>query len=354
MKKKMILAGIMFVFSIFVSLIVLYGKKDESVIINSVKKDNTTTITGQKKNIKSFTLSAAGDCTIGWDSKFGYQGRFDDIYNKVNDPSYFFKNVYPIFNTDDITIVNLEGTFTESNERREKSFNFKAPKEYVNVLTEGGVDIVSFANNHAYDYSESGYQDTLETLRDANIPSYGYNRYLIKEINGIKVGFFALMDIYGERYNEVDHALNYLKDKNCDLIIASMHMGIEKDYELSEFQTKMGHYLIDHGVDLVIGHHPHVIQGIEKYKDKYIVYSLANFVFGGNKNPNDKDTFIFQQTFTFEDDVLKLDDNINIIPASISSVSNVNNYQPTPLEGEEKTRVLNKILQKSTGFEYNN
>ena len=131
-----------------------------------------------------------------------------------------------------------------------------------------------------------------------------------------------------------------------------MHWGIEGDYKQCKAQIDMGHYLIDNGVDLVLGSHPHRIQGIEKYNDRFIVYSLSNFTFGANQNPNDKDTLIYQQTFTFHNDELLLDDNINIIPASQSGVKYVNNYQPIILEGSEKERVLNKILKYSSGFEY--
>ena len=131
-----------------------------------------------------------------------------------------------------------------------------------------------------------------------------------------------------------------------------MLWGIEGDYKQASFQEKMGRYMIDNGVDLVLGSHPHRIQGIEKYKGKYIVYSMANFSFGGNQNPPDKDTFIFQQTFNFIDGELALDDSIKIIPASVSGVKNVNNYQPVILEGEEKERVFNKIMKYSSGFDY--
>ena len=131
-----------------------------------------------------------------------------------------------------------------------------------------------------------------------------------------------------------------------------MHWGEEGSYEQTSAQIKMGHYLIDNGVDLVIGTHPHVIQGIEKYHDKYIIYSLANFVFGGNPNPKDKDTFIYQQTFTFKDNKLVLDDNINIIPASVSGTTKKNNYQPIIVTGERKEKVLNKIKKYSSNVKF--
>ena len=110
---------------------------------------------------------------------------------------------------------------------------------------------------------------------------------------------------------------------------------------------KLGHIAIDEGADLVIGSHPHVIQGYEKYNGRYIVYSLGNFCFGGNPNPSDKDCMIFQQTFTVTGNDVATDDNINVIPCSISSVSNSNNYQPTPATDDEKTRIEAKIKKSS-------
>ena len=114
----------------------------------------------------------------------------------------------------------------------------------------------------------------------------------------------------------------------------------------------MAHYMIDNGVDLVLGSHPHVLQGIEKYRGRYILYSMGNFCFGGNTDPADKDSMIFQQTFTFVNGELQQDDNIKIIPASVSGVSWCNNYQPVVLEGAEKQRVMEKIMRYSSGFEY--
>ncbi len=303
--------------------------------------------------IKTVTISAVGDCTIGWDPRYGYETRYDKYLDDNNgDYGYYFAKVKDLFSKDDLTIANLECVFTNSKNLVPKEFNLSSPPEFKEVLPKGNIDIVSFANNHTHDYGEEGYQDTLNTLDSINMPYYGYDKYLIKEVNGIKIGFFALLDIDCKNYNDIDTALSYLKEQNCDLIICSMHWGIEGDYKQSNAQVEMGHYLIDNGVDLVLGSHPHRIQGIEKYNDRFIVYSMANFTFGGNQNPNDKDTLIFQETFTFKDGKLILDDNIKIIPASQSGVSYTNNYQPIILEGTEKDRVLHKILKYSSGFEY--
>ncbi len=352
MKKYIWLVILMVIFAFAIGVRII-NKENPKVLLDMSIKNNDDNKNDTKNVIKSIKISAAGDCTLGWDPRYGYATRFDKYLDDNNgDYSYYFKRVQSVFANDDLTIVNLEGALTSSSDKVEKKYNFKGPVSYVNILKEGSIEAVSFANNHAKDYGVKGYNETIETLKNAGILYYGDSNYLIKEVNGIKIGFFAFLDIYGQKYSLVKSAIDYLKENNCDLIIASMHWGIEGDYEQASFQEDMGKYMIDNGVDLVLGSHPHKIQGIQKYKGKYIVYSLGNFSFGGNQNPPDKDTFIFQQTFSFDSDELILDDNINIIPASVSGVKNVNNYQPVILEGEEKERVFNKIMKYSSGFDY--
>lgn len=141
-----------------------------------------------------------------------------------------------------------------------------------------------------------------------------------------------------------------LQEEGVDLILACCHWGIEKDNYPTENQQYLGRKCIDLGADLVIGHHPHVLQGVEEYNGKFIVYSLANFCFGANRNPVDKDTMIFQQTFTFVDGVKQEDRQVQIIPCSVSSVKDRNNFQPTPAQGEEAARIIGRINTYSQGF----
>lgn len=321
----------------------LFNRRNNSQKSKKKKEQDDKTV--------SIKISAAGDCTIGYDTNFGYGNRFDKVFkDNGSDYGYFFRKVKDIFTDDDITYVNLEGTFTNETTKVEKKFNFKSTPDFVNVLKEGNVEIVGVANNHSYDYGQKGFDETIETLNKNNIEYFGYDKYLIKEIKGIKIGFFGLIDIVNRKYNDIDKAISYLKEQKCDLIIAAIHWGDEGYSNQNNGQIKEAHYMIDNGVDLVIGTHPHVIQGIEKYKDKYILYSLANFVFGGNPNPKDKDTYIFQQTFKFKDGKLIIDDNINVIPAKVSGIKNKNNYQPTIVTGSEKDRIINKINQNSINF----
>lgn len=129
----------------------------------------------------------------------------------------------------------------------------------------------------------------------------------------------------------------------AEIVILSIHWGIEKAAEPNEEQIRAAHTAIDCGADAVIGTHPHVLQGIEKYKGKYICYSLGNFSFGGNNSPSDRDTVIFRQTFTIENGETLDDDAVEIIPCRICGAGTYNNYQPVTAEGETAQRIKKKI-----------
>lgn len=298
------------------------------------------------------TLTFAGDCTLGTDENFNYSTSFNARYDAVDDPSWFFANVKSIFDQDDLTIVNMEGTLTEATTRADKTFAFKGPAEYAKVLVEGGVEAASMANNHSRDYGKTSYTDTIETLEAANIDTFGYERISYQDVNGIKValiGAYELAEGLGMQDDMVD-LIDEAREEGAQLVAVYIHWGIEKDTVPNETQVTLGHVAVDAGADVVIGSHPHVIQGYEKYHGRYIVYSLGNFCFGGNSNPSDKDCMIFQQTFTVTDDAVAQDDNITVIPCSISSVSESNNYQPTPASGDEKARIEEKIETSNTSI----
>jgi poly-gamma-glutamate capsule biosynthesis protein CapA/YwtB (metallophosphatase superfamily) len=299
----------------------------------------------------SIIVSAAGDCTLGTDEHFDQSRSFNAYYDEYG-ASYFFQNVKSVFDADDLTIVNMEGTLTDETERQDKSFAFKGPSSYAQVLTEGGVEAVNLANNHSRDYGEQSYIDTIGHLGAAGIISFGYDRTAVLDVKGVQVGLVGVYELSGGMDCEEEMIANIraVEEQGAQIVIVSFHWGEEKAYYPDETQVALAHSAVDNGADLVLGHHPHVLEGIEEYKGKNIVYSLGNFCFGGNSNPSDKDTMIFQQTFTVEDGELKEDNVTNIIPCSLSSVSDSNNYQPTPLEGEEAERVLDKIEEYSSGL----
>lgn len=312
------------------------------------KPTNTKKPTAAKKkksNITKITISAAGDCTLGSDYKSPSSVNFYAKYNEKKNASYFFKNVKKIFKNDDLTIVNFEGTLTKRNTRAQKTFAFKGNPSYLKILQKGNVDAVSFANNHCRDYGEGSYQDTISVFKKNKMPYASYGKVSVYKTKGKKIGMIAVNGLEGVSSSEyyIKKGIQKLKKKKVNLIIVSMHAGIEKTSSINDVQKSIAHYAVQHGANLVLGHHPHTLQGIEKYKGAYIVYSLANFCFGGNTNPADKDTMIFQQTFTFKNKKLKKTKDVKIIPCKVSSSNNINNYQPTPAKGAAKKRIISKM-----------
>lgn len=326
------------------------ASKDNSQKASS-DSQNTDSSNATVSSPVSLTLSVVGDCTLGTDETFDYDTSLNAYYENYG-ADYFLQNVKDIFSTDDLTIANFEGTLTDSDEREDKTFAFKAPASYASILTGGSVEAVNTANNHSHDYGEQSFDDTLAALDDAGIVHFGYDETAVMDVKGIKVGLVGIYELYDhlEREQQLKDNIAKVKADGAQLIVVIFHWGNETETVPDSNQTTLGRIAIDEGADLVCGHHPHVLQGIETYKGRNIVYSLGNFCFGGNSSPSDMDTMIYQQTFTIDADGVKKDNVTNIIPCSISSAAydGYNNYQPTPTEGDEATRILGKINERSS------
>ena len=298
-------------------------------------------------DLVTITISAVGDMTLGGDPR-GLNFFIREFENNDQDHAHFLRYVSHIFQADDLTLANLEGTLTYATTHRDREFVFRGPPHFARILSSSGVDAVSIANNHTMDFYERGYRDTIASLVAENIAYFGNDYTTIIEINGIKVGLFGLsIWSYSGYGNRIRASIENLQERGAQLIIAFYHWGIEGSNEPRANQRRYGQFSIDHGAHLVLGAHPHVIQGIEEYNGWNIVYSLANFSFGGNNHPADQDTFIFQQTFTFQDGVLLETNDTNIIPALISSERERNNFQPIVAEGEDVERILDRIARYS-------
>ena len=313
----------------------------------TAKASHDTTVT--------LTVSVVGDCTLGTDENFDYDTSLNAYFESYG-KEYFFQNVKSIFEADDLTIANNEGTFTESYDREDKTFAFKAPASFAGIYSCSSVEAVNTANNHSHDYGEQSFQDTMDALDAEGIVHFGYDETAVMDVKGVKVGLIGIYELndHLERKQQLEDNINKVKDEGAELVIVIFHWGNEKETVPDSNQTTLGRLAIDLGADLVCGHHPHVLQGIEEYKGKNIVYSLGNFCFGGNSSPSDMDTMIFQQTFTITNDGVQNDNVTNIIPCSISSASDYNNYQPTPAEGDEKTRIMEKIQERSSWIDTEN
>jgi len=299
------------------------------------------------------TISAAGDVTMGNYLGQGFENSFRQTYEQGVGDSYFFENVLDIFSADDMTLVNLEGPLTRSDDPREGPvYCISGDPEYVNILTEGSVEAVSMGNNHRLDYKEKGSDDTAAALEEAGIP-YAYDDvYCMYEAKGVRIGIVSVNEVSQgatvEKY--IKDGIEQLRGEGADLVLTCCHWGVEREYYPEDYQKSLGRKCIDWGADLVIGHHPHVLQGVEEYQGRFIVYSLGNFCFGANRNPSDKDCMIFQQTFTFLDGEKQEDKEVRVIPCSISSVSGRNDYKPTPAAGDEAQRILDRINEYSADF----
>ena len=305
-------------------------------------------------NPVSLTLSVVGDCTLGTDETFDYDTSLNAYYENYGS-AYFLQNVKNIFSQDDLTIANFEGTLTESDAREDKTFAFKGPASFTSILTDGSVEAVNTANNHSHDYGDQSYEDTMTALDAAGIVHFGYDETAVMDVKGIKVGMVGIYELkdHLEREQQLKDNIAKVKADGAQLIVVIFHWGNETETVPDSNQTTLGRLAIDEGADLVCGHHPHVLQGIETYKGKNIIYSLGNFCFGGNSSPSDMDTMIYQQTFTITSEGVQADNVTNVIPCSISSAAyeGYNNYQPTPAEGDEAARILAKINERSADIQ---
>ncbi|MEY2193219.1 CapA family protein [Neobacillus sp. BF23-41] len=293
-------------------------------------------------------ISAAGDFTLGSDESFNYSSSFIKAASDKG-LAYFVKGMDNIFLNDDFTTVNLETTLTNATQKAVKTFRFKGDPSYAKILEFGGIEAVNLANNHIHDYLDKGYQDTITSLQNEKIGYFGYDHKYITTVKDTKIGALGYEGWADtpEIRSQVEQDIKDLRTQGARIVLVHYHWGSERHYVPDSSQKSLARFTIDSGADLILGHHPHVVQGIEEYKGKFIVYSLGNFMFGGNRNPSDKDTFVFQQTFHLKNGVLSDAKEINVVPFSISSVSSRNDYQPTLLTGSERERVKQKIIDGS-------
>lgn len=302
------------------------------------------------------TISATGDVTIGGDTRKSGKSIFDkQLEKEPSGLSFPMENVADLFAADDMTIVNFEGTLTTTKSATSNTYSFAAPPEYVQVLTSGNIEAVSLENNHIMDHGEAGYADTCQTLENNGIVYSGHLGSAIYTTDtGVSIGMLSYQTFNGNYpviYDAIEGDIAALRSAGCQLVIVSYHWGEEKDYLPNERQVPLGRATIDAGADLVIGHHSHRINPIEEYNGKYICYSLGNFSFAGNIKPDDMDTFIFQQRFRVYPDGRAQNEGFRIVPCSISSQESVNDFKPTPKEGEAAQAVVDRLLELGAKLE---
>lgn len=294
---------------------------------------------------KKYTLTFVGDCTLGSDVKT-YGIMYSFIWTIGNNYDYPFQNVKQYFKNDDFTLINLEGVITDSETVTNNQFRFRGPTDYVNILTKGSVEAVNLANNHTMDFGVEGYRSTKENLEKAGITYVEKNSSTIYTTDsGLKIGLYAMMFNLDE--DNLRNEISNLRQNGAEIIVVSAHQGVEGSYKINSYQQQTMRAMIDAGADIVVGHHPHVLQPIEEYNGGIIYYSLGNFCFGGHHWPKDVDSVIIQQEVIREIDGTVHLGNIKKIPCAITSIpdKNQNNFQPTPYEqdSEKYQRVLDKL-----------
>lgn len=294
---------------------------------------------------ESFRLTFVGDCTLGCRDSHAY---IDYGFIKVigEDYGHPFRNVIGYFESDDFTMVNLEGALCDEGYPVEKAHAFRGPTAYVEILTGNSVEAVTLANNHTLDYSQKGYDTTIATLETAGVPYVERDSStIVTTESGLKVGIYGAVYY---RFDEADMAAEIaaLKEQ-ADVVVFAPHWGVEGTYQPTAEQTKLAHAAIDAGADIVYGSHPHVLQPIEEYNGGIIYYSLGNFSFGGNIYPDDYDTALIQQEVIREADGSVSLGQTLIVPACLSSISGRNNFQPTPYG--EGTAEYDRVLDKLSG-----
>ena len=295
---------------------------------------------------KTFTITVTGDTTLGsTDDLRKRDDCFENVYAEKG-AGWFFSGTRDLFDSDDMTLVNFEGTITETNAKKDKKFNFKAPAEYVDILTLGSVEATNIANNHIVDYGDAGEADTIAALENADIVVSGNGKLGIFEKDGVKVGMTGYCFPYKNESKDISKDVKALREAGCQIVIASFHWGSEYREDFTREQRAIGRQAIKAGADIVVGHHPHIVQGIEQYDDTYILYSLGNFIFGGNVDPDDRDAYAARLTFTVYEDRCDAPE-VTIVPLRLTELSDGTDYRPVIAEGEEAQRIVNRILKRS-------
>lgn len=291
------------------------------------------------------TLMFGGDVTLS--------DAFEDLVGE--DYNWAFADMKE-YRQADVAMVNLENPLTRATTPLpDKQFNFKADPDAVEVLTNGGVDIVTLANNHAMDYEASGLIETLETLDQAGIYRIGAGRDVkearrpeILEVKGQRIAYLgyydadlhaADVDTAGTNSTHKDRIAEDIRAirNQVDWIVVNYHWGEELAEYPADMQIQLAHHTIDAGADLVVGHHPHVLQGAEIYKGRPIAYSLGNFIFGGNSR-SDYDTAVLK--VALRDKQMK----VEFLPVEVTQ------YQPRIVSGDRGEQILSQIRERSNLF----
>lgn len=309
-------------------------------------------LTGNALADTSVTLTFVGDCTLGSEERTRANADSYDSFVKAKGYDYFFANVRSLFLNDDLTVINLEGVLSDSaaQEKRDKTYRFRGPTDFVKILTGSSVEICNLANNHTGDYGNQGAESTRNVLDEAGIGWFSSTDFYIAEVKGLRIAFFALQpSTFSNNKAWCASEIKRLKEEeDVSACVFVFHAGQEYATYRNAAQENFARYAIGAGADLVIMHHPHVLQGLEVLNNRTICYSLGNFSFGGNCKVRSLDTAVFQVTMDFTDDGQYKGQQVAIFPAHISDDPEDNHYQPVLVNGADAEAVMARIQRDSS------
>ena len=304
-------------------------------------------------------LTFAGDCTLAAYNELDEESiRFPTVYENSGSLTYPFDNVKHLLARDDLTFINFEGTLTTADQEANKRYFFRGSPEYAAILPASSIEAVTLANNHTRDYLAQGFNDTIAHLQNAGVGVAYEDVPFIAEIEGTQVVFIAENTAFIEDITEDEAAARVTRQikqykRQDTIVIVNIHWGVELAEKPSAWQTDTVRAWIDAGADLIVGHHPHVLQGIETYKGRHIVYSLGNFAFGGDSLAARKETMLLHVSFAVTKG-FPAPAEISITPCYTTS-STVkrrngtlsNNYRPAIVTGEQAQEVKELLLSRS-------
>ncbi len=297
-------------------------------------------------------MTFGGDCVLGSEEKSrALQGSFHAAVEQ-NGNSWPFSGLSDVFYGDDLSMVNLENVLKDDGGgRADRRHNFRGPSGFAEILKIGGIELVNLANNHFPDYGQDGKKSTRKALQDAGIAFAGYGSLYVYEKSGIRIGFAGIREtIWHQGPERVADEIAQLKKAGCGFIVYTCHFGNEYEPRHNALQEKIAHAAVDAGADLVIGHHPHIVQGIEEYQGGLIFYSLGNLVFGGNLDLTVFDGLLVQVTLDFKQGVLE-STRVRLLPILTSGIRPANDFRPIPAEGADQARIKETIdLDSQTAF----
>ncbi len=309
-------------------------------------------------DIQTVKITFLGDCTLGSTESETPQPTSFVSYVQSRGYDYPFSGVVDILREDDLTVANLESVFYEYEWNKvPKTYNFRSNPDFVNILTQSSIEAVSVANNHSEDYGAVGIRSTVDTLDAAGVNWFGTTDYArgtyIYEKGNVRIGFVGLYISHWQTHlEEIKADVQSLKDAGCSAMIAVIHGGIEYDPIRDSGMEKLASFFIRHGCCAVIAHHPHVIQGLDVRDGATVLYSLGNFVFGGNKNMRALYSMIAQFEFEFDGDGTYLGHQLTILPVQYSGNAEYNDYRPILIHGEAAEAAM-ALIQKDTYFTLN-